>query len=249
MLNAVLGLLGSLVLGVSLSCSAAGTGDSAGSAVAEVWLADIGDGSMLRIEIRENSIRYDQTTDTVEFGGLRGTYSLVDSTLTAVWTQELQPYETGDSYTPFWTTMDPPTEEVAMWKRIDDETLLAGPEDEPSEFFRVRPIQPPELIGYWSDYDNLLYLELKADGTYDFTDTEDPTGDISGTWTACNGYLCLHITEKAGYLPGVECDFFYVSAYSVTTEGDSTELVLDLFNGTYAEPSSISVTFFPYALP
>ncbi len=202
---------------------------------------------MIRIELVDDTIRFDRTEYTVEYLGLKGTYVLESGLLTMTWSQMLGPESVEEPYTPVWEAH--PDQNWASWTVIDEDTVrVENPSGEITQFFRCVGTHPSHLLGSWKDYDGYRHLTFEADGSFTLEDTRGESLVLSaGTWESCQGYLCLHVTEKSGYLPGTVCDFFHISAYSYQTDEDSPYLRVDFWVKTEDEgPQSVPIRFDPW---
>lgn len=250
------------------ACGAAGTGDDGSSVSTEgVWIGDVdpvsegGSGRLAVITLSGNSIRYDQIDATVEFHGKRGTFEISDEQLVANWAEALIPHTTntedGESYTPLWVPMEfarsleiegyeyPDTETVS-WRSVDANHVLAGPPGDEVAFARFESLTPMELEWFWvtgGSLDTRKSLFLWNDGSFEYNDGADASASMEGVWSVGGRYLVLQITTKAGYLDPAECDFLYVSPYTLVGNGPGATLTLDIWNGTWEEPSCEAADF------
>lgn len=244
-----------------LGCGSAGSdGSEAASATTGTWLFAVDPERTVLLTVDGNTIRYDEMDSTVEFYGKRGTISPSGATLVVNWEQGLLPREDTqtDAYIPAWIPIAEfgpivdayglpdrykyPSAEPITWTQLDENTILAGPPGQEMEATRLGSAMPEELKGSWVD--GTGYKQLYLSTGFAFSDGEDPNGYMTGEWRADSGYLCLHIQSKAGNDDGVECDFYYLSAYSLVEEGDETTMEIDLFGGTFENPSSTPTTFY-----
>ncbi|MFW5842672.1 MAG: hypothetical protein ACOCW6_01995 [Spirochaetota bacterium] len=250
-----------LASGSFLACSSAGS-ERGGAATATdgTWLFELDSEQRVLLTVDGDTIRHDEMVSTVQFFGKRGTISPSGDALVVTWEQGLLPREDtqSDSYIPAWIPIAEfdlivdayelpqrykyPTEEPITWTQLDENTIIAGPTGKEMAATRFRLTMPEELKGSWID--GTGYKQLYLSDGFAFSDVEDPNGYLTGKCHADQGYLCLHIESKAGNNDGVECDFYYLSAYTLSGEGDETELVIDLFSGTFENPSSAPTTFY-----
>ncbi len=220
-----------VVLGLLPSCGSAGSdGDDAWGPQDGVWIAEVsppgdeGPGRVIIITLSGDTIRYDRMDSTVQLYGVRGTYEFADGVLTATWNEALIPHTVttpdGESYAPLWVA-------IAFAQQVD----IEGYEYRSSERATWQAIDADHVLA-GPPGDKSVFVRLET----------SPRQDL--VWVA-GWYSGTEFGTRKSLLLGAECDFYYVSPYSVVgTVPTTARMTLYLWNGTWGSPSCAAAEFF-----